>query len=109
MKGYVLAVAFAVCFVLAIADPLPNELKEFNEKLAEAKKALADAKKYLASDYIQNFATILESGVEKLHETTLAQLKTTTDQAKRQEIITYAVKAYTRLVKFLDEIKNTVQ
>lgn len=52
---------------IAIADPLPNELKEFNEKLAEAKKALADAKKYLASDYIQNFATILESGVEKLH------------------------------------------
>lgn len=51
----------------AIADPVPNELKEFNEKLAAAKKALADAKKYLASDYIQNFATILENGVEKLH------------------------------------------
>ena len=39
----------------------------------------------------------------------MAQLKTTTDPTKRKELITYAEKAYIRLIKFLDEIKDTVE
>ena len=115
------------------ADPIADELKEYNLKLTQARAALVEAKTFLQSDYIQNFAKILEGGVDKLNvsicfvqlfkvnkkwpfiivdnwqETTLNELKTTHDAAKRQEVITYAVKAYTRLIKFLEEIKNTIQ
>lgn len=52
---------------LVLADPVASNLKEYNEKLTQAKHALSEAKTLLSSDYIQNFATILEGGVNKLN------------------------------------------
>ncbi|KAI2809452.1 hypothetical protein BLOT_000601 [Blomia tropicalis] len=97
------------CIALAMAGPLQSEMKEYDEKLKQARHEIELARTMLKSDYIEQFGAILEKGVNDLDANTKEQLKTTTDAAKRQELITYAIKAYDRLIKFLIEIKKTIQ
>lgn len=49
-----------------MAGPLQSEMKEYDEKLKQARHEIELARTMLKSDYIEQFGAILEKGVNDL-------------------------------------------